>query len=110
LIEDRKKQPHLFQRKARLPTHFFVGACLFMEKRLFTVPEAACYLAISLVTVYHWIGRRKIPVVRLARKAVRLDKQTLDKLIELSIMKTTGEAKKDGALQARKDLVARILP
>lgn len=81
-----------------------------MEKRLFTVPEAARYLAISPVTLYHWIGQRLIPVVRLRRKAVRLDKQVLDKLVESSTMGTASEAKKNGTLQARKDLVAGILP
>jgi excisionase family DNA binding protein len=52
-----------------------------MEKRLFTVKEAAQYLAISPVTLYHWIGRREVRVVRLRRKAVRLDKQDLDDLV-----------------------------
>jgi excisionase family DNA binding protein len=59
-----------------------VRACIYegitsTDKRPFTVLEAAQYLAISPITVYHWISRREIQVVRLRRKAVRLDKQVL---------------------------------
>jgi excisionase family DNA binding protein len=79
-----------------------------IDKRLFTVVEASRYLAISATTLYHWVSRRQIPVVRLRRKAVRLDRQVLDKLIETSTMRTAKEAKKDRTLQARQDLVAEL--
>jgi len=79
-------------------------------KRLFSVKEAAAYLALSPITLYHWISDREIPVVRLRRKAVRIDRQVLDKLIESSTMKTKYEAKSEGTIQARQDMVAKLLP
>ncbi len=79
-------------------------------KRLFTVREAARYLAISPVTLYHWIGRREIPVVRLRRKAVRLDKKDLDDLVLKLKSTTVAGAQRDGALQAREHVVAELLP
>ena len=81
-----------------------------MDKRLFTVKEAAAYLAISPITLYHWAARREVPIVRLRRKAVRFDKQDLDRMVEGLKLKTAKEAGNDGTLQARKDMVAGRLP
>ena len=72
-----------------------------MGKRLLTVREAAHYLAISPVTLYHWIARREVRVVRLRRKAVRLDREDLDDLVVKLKSRTVHEARRDGALQAR---------
>src|SRR5437762_3976999 len=74
-----------------------------MDRRLYTVREAANYLSLSPITLYHWIARREIPFVRLRRKAVRFDRQDLDKLVDALKSKTTKEARSDGALQARKE-------
>ena len=52
-----------------------------MERRLFTVAEAAAYLGISRWTLYRWVSQRRVAVVKLGR-AVRFDKEDLDKLIE----------------------------
>jgi excisionase family DNA binding protein len=79
-----------------------------MEKRLFTVREAARYLAISPVTLYHWIGRREVRIVRLRRRAVRLDRQDLDDLVMKLKSRTVNETERDGALQARQDMVAEL--
>jgi excisionase family DNA binding protein len=79
-------------------------------KRLFTVREAAAYLSIAQTTLYHWVARREVPVVRLRRKAVRFDRQDLDRLIEKVKLKTTQEAANNGTLQARQEMVDRILP
>ena len=81
-----------------------------MDKRLFNVKEAAAYMAISPITLYHWIARREVPVVRLRRKAVRFDRIDLDKMIDRLKSKTGKEATNDGTLQARQDLVAQLLP
>ena len=81
-----------------------------LNKRLLTVREAAVYLAIAETTLYHWVARREVSVVRLRPKAIRLDKQDLDRLIEKLKLKTTNEAANDGTLQARKEMVDRILP
>jgi excisionase family DNA binding protein len=79
-------------------------------KRLFKISEAATYLAISPITLYHWVAKREIPVVRLRRKAVRIDREVLDRMIKNSTMQTAKDAKDEGTLQARRDLVADILP
>jgi excisionase family DNA binding protein len=79
-----------------------------MEKRLFTVREAARYLAISPITLYHWIARREVRVVRLRRRAVRLDRQDLDDLVMKLKSRTVNETERDGALQARHNLVAQL--
>jgi excisionase family DNA binding protein len=77
-----------------------------MDKRLLTVREAARYLAISPVTLYHWIGRREVRVVRLRGRSVRLDRVDLDDLILKRKSKMGDDAQRDGTLQARHDLVA----
>ncbi len=51
--------------------------------RLFTVKEAACYLAVSVATVYGWVWQRRIPFVKIGR-AVRFDPRDLEAFIEAS--------------------------
>ncbi len=81
-----------------------------MNKRLFTVKEAAAYLALSPITLYHLVHRRQIPFVKLRPKALRFDIGDLDKLVDKSKSKMVKDAENDGLLQARKDLVAGLLP
>lgn len=81
-----------------------------MDKRLFTVKEAAAYLALSPITLYHLVHRRQISFVKLRPKALRFDKGDLDKLVDKSKSKTVKDAENDGLLQARQDLVAGLLP
>ncbi|MFA5975955.1 MAG: helix-turn-helix domain-containing protein [Elusimicrobiota bacterium] len=81
-----------------------------MDKRLLTVKEAAVYLALSPITLYHLVYRREIPFVKLRAKALRFDKQDLDKLVDNLKSKTVKDAEKDGTLQARQDMVAGVLP
>jgi excisionase family DNA binding protein len=81
-----------------------------MDKRLFTVKEAAAYLALSPITLYHLVHRRQIPFVKLRPKALRFDRGDLDKLVDKSKSKTVKDAENNGLLQARKDLVAGLLP
>lgn len=79
------------------------------QKRLFTIREAAVYMALSETTLYHWISRGKIRPTRLAKKAVRLDRRVLDRMIEQMTEKTWKEVRNDGLISARQDLVAGIL-
>jgi excisionase family DNA binding protein len=81
-----------------------------MDKRLLTVKEAAAYLALSPITLYHLVHRREIPFVKLRAKALRFDRQDLDRLVDGLKSKTVKDAENDGLIQARKDLVAGILP
>jgi excisionase family DNA binding protein len=78
------------------------------QKRLFTIREAAVYMALSETTLYHWISRGKIRPTRLAKKAVRLDRRVLDRMIEQMTEKTWKEVRTDGSLSARRDMVAGI--
>lgn len=48
-----------------------------MEKRLFTVEEASCYIGMSKNTLYSLISQGKIPVTRLDRRP-RIERQWLD--------------------------------
>jgi excisionase family DNA binding protein len=81
-----------------------------MDKRLFTVKEAAAYLALSPITLYHLVHRRQIPFVKLRTKALRFDRQDLDGMINRLKSKTVKETENDAALQARKDILAELLP
>jgi len=49
-------------------------------KRLLTVKEAACYLAMAPKTLYNLAYARRIPTVRLGR-SLRFDSKDLDDLI-----------------------------
>ncbi len=81
-----------------------------ISKRLFTVKEAAAYLAVAPTTLYHWVARREVPVVRLKRKAIRFDRTDLDELIERVKLISVDKARNDGALQARQDMVGNLRP
>lgn len=81
-----------------------------LNRRLFTVKEAAVYLALSPITLYHLVHRRQIPFIKLGAKAVRFDKEDLDWLIDGSKSKTIKEVEKDGLIQAQQDMVAKLLP
>jgi len=49
-------------------------------KRLFTVKQAACYLAMAPKTLYNLAYARRIPTVKLGR-SLRFDLKDLDDLI-----------------------------
>ncbi len=48
---------------------------------LMTVEEAARFLGLSVWTIRRWIFQRRIPYVKLGR-AVRIDREDLDALVE----------------------------
>ena len=77
-------------------------------KRLLKVPAAAYYLDVSPITIYHWISRGEIPFVKLRKKAVRIDIRDLDKLIQRSKVRSSDEARAEGAVSARQHLVAGL--
>jgi excisionase family DNA binding protein len=49
--------------------------------RLFTVQEAAHYLAVSTSTLYGWAWQRRISFVKVGR-ALRFDVRDLDRFVE----------------------------
>ena len=51
------------------------------EKLLLNVEEAAALIGVSTGTVYHWIGEKRIPVVRLSRRCVRFRRADLEEWI-----------------------------
>ena len=56
-------------------------------KRLLNVEEAAGYLRLKVDTVYKKARLRELPFVKVGR-ALRFDKQALDRLIEQHTIKT----------------------
>lgn len=52
-----------------------------MPTRLFTVQEAARYLAVSASTLYGWVWQRRISFVKVGR-ALRFDVRDLEKFVE----------------------------
>jgi excisionase family DNA binding protein len=56
-------------------------------KRLLNVREAAAYLGLEVDTVYKKSRLRELPCVKVGR-ALRFDKQALDRLIEQQTIKT----------------------
>jgi len=56
-------------------------------KRLLNVEEAARYLGLKVDTVYKKARLRELPFVKVGR-ALRFDKQALDRLIEQHTIKT----------------------
>jgi excisionase family DNA binding protein len=56
-------------------------------KRLLNVEEAAGYLGLKVDTVYKKARLRELPFVKVGR-ALRFDKQALDRLIEQHTIKT----------------------
>lgn len=51
-----------------------------VQKRLFSVPEAATYLGRTVRSVEHMVAHRKLPVVKLDNR-VQIDRYDLDRLI-----------------------------
>jgi excisionase family DNA binding protein len=60
---------------------------------LYTVPEAAEILRLSVSAIRAWILQRQIPFVKLHNKAVRIRRADVDALIAASLV----PAKKDAA-------------
>ena len=56
-------------------------------KRLLNVEEAAGYLGLKVDTIYKKVRLRELPFVKVGR-ALRFDKQALDRLIEQHTIKT----------------------
>ena len=52
-----------------------------MEKRLLNIKEASEYLGIPTKSLYKLVWQRRIPFVKIG-KALRFDKERLDKWIE----------------------------
>jgi excisionase family DNA binding protein len=52
-----------------------------MPTRLFTVQEAARYLAVSASTLYGWVWQRRISFVKVGR-ALRFDVRDLEKFVD----------------------------
>ena len=50
-------------------------------RRLFTVREAAQYLAVSTSTLYGWVWQHRIPFIKLGR-ALRFDPNDLNAFVE----------------------------
>jgi excisionase family DNA binding protein len=50
--------------------------------RLLTVREAAAYLRLSPLSLYHFISQRRIPVVRLSSRCVRFSRHALSEWVE----------------------------
>lgn len=50
-------------------------------RRLFTVQEAAQYLAVSASTLYGWVWQHRIPFIKLGR-ALRFDPADLNAFVE----------------------------
>ena len=51
------------------------------QSRLFTVQEAARYLAVSASTLYGWVWQRRISFVKVGR-ALRFDVRDLERFID----------------------------
>lgn len=52
------------------------------EARLLTVEQAGKYLGLSRAAVFHRVARRELPFVRVGKRAIRLDREALDRWIE----------------------------
>lgn len=81
-------EPEILRRKvSSLPVP---SAMVFnggVGKRLLNVEEAAGYLGLKVDTVYKKARLRELPFVKVGR-ALRFDKQALDRLIEQHTIKT----------------------
>ena len=58
-----------------------------LGKRLLNVEETAAYLGLKVDTIYKKARLRELPFVKVGR-ALRFDKQALDRLIEQHTIKT----------------------
>ena len=55
------------------------------EAPLMTYAEAAHYLGVGRSTLYDFVGRGELPVVRLSRRCVRLRRQDLQEFVEARV-------------------------
>jgi len=56
-----------------------------MEKRLFNIKDAANYLSITTGTLYQWVHKRKIQVIKFGEtkgSGIRFDIKDLDSFID----------------------------
>ncbi|QAR32032.1 DNA-binding protein [Geovibrio thiophilus] len=60
-----------------------------IEKRLFSIQEAAAYTGFSEHTLYDWIYKRKIEHVKISRR-VFISRDTLENLITSNTVKARG--------------------
>ena len=65
---------------------------MYPEKRYMKVAELAEYLGLSIRTIYDLVGKRRIPFIPLSRKALRFDRQKIDRWMEKKEVKTLNEA------------------
>ena len=65
------------------------------EKRFMNVIEVAGYLGLSRWTIYDLVSKRSIPFIPLSRKALRFDRQKIDKWMEKKEVKTLSQALAD---------------
>ena len=79
-------------------------------QRLLDVEQAAAYLSITPVTLYHWVAKRYIPFVKLGSKAVRFDLRELERWVDLQSRPSGKQVQHDGRIQARKVLLGHLLP
>jgi excisionase family DNA binding protein len=53
-----------------------------MQTDFVTVAEAARLLAIQPSTIRGWILRREVPFIRIGKKTIRIERSTIDGIIE----------------------------
>jgi excisionase family DNA binding protein len=83
-----KPEPEILRRKvSSLPVTSVMVFNGGVGKRLLNVEEAAGYLGLKVDTVYKKARLRELPFVKVGR-ALRFDKQALDRLIEQHTIKT----------------------
>ena len=68
-------------------------------RRLFTVQEAAQYLAVSTSTLYGWVWQRRIPFVKIGR-ALRFDPRDLEAFVEANKQLPRQESSRSGSRPA----------
>lgn len=54
-----------------------------MDKKLFTVKEAAEMLTIPEPTLQDWVFKRKLTVVRVGEKLIRIPKEEIERLMKV---------------------------
>lgn len=69
-------------------------------RRLFTVQEAAQYLAVSTSTLYGWVWQRRIPFIKMGR-ALRFDPNDLSAFVEANKQLPRQESSRSDSRPAR---------
>ena len=54
-----------------------------MNKRLFTVKEAAEMLTIPEPTLKDWVFKRKLTIIRVGERLIRIPKEEIDRLMKV---------------------------